>query len=70
MCRHPTGHTKTIEYWRSPGIPVPGGVIAERELTTWIDWLVRNGELKEGELKATDLYTNELIDKLREDDAY
>ncbi len=51
--------TKTIEYWRSPGIPVPGAVIADAELQTWIDWLVRNGELKEGELKAKDLYTNE-----------
>jgi ABC-type nitrate/sulfonate/bicarbonate transport system substrate-binding protein len=51
--------TKTIEYWHSPGIPVAGGVIAERELQTWIDWLVRAGELKEGELKAKDLYTNE-----------
>ena len=50
---------KTIEYWRSPGIPVPGAVIADAELQTWIDWLVRNGELKEGELKAKDLYTNE-----------
>lgn len=51
--------TKTIEYWRSPGIPVPGAVIAERELQTWIDWLVRNGELESGKLEATDLYTNE-----------
>lgn len=51
--------TKSIEYWRSPGIPVAGGVIAERELQTWIDWLVRNGELSDGQLKATDLYTNE-----------
>jgi ABC-type nitrate/sulfonate/bicarbonate transport system substrate-binding protein len=51
--------TKTIEYWRSPGIPVSGGVIAERELQTWIDWLERAGELKEGELNAKDLYTNE-----------
>lgn len=51
--------TKTIEYWRSPGIPVPGAVIADAELQTWIDWLVRSGELKEGELKAKDLYTNE-----------
>jgi len=38
---------------------VPGAVIAERELQTWIDWLVRNGELEEGQLKAKDLYTNE-----------
>ncbi len=51
--------TKTIDYWRSSGIPVPGAVIAERELQTWIDWLVRNGELDQGKLTAKDLYTNE-----------
>jgi ABC-type nitrate/sulfonate/bicarbonate transport system substrate-binding protein len=50
---------QSIEYWRSSGIPVAGGVIAERELQTWIDWLVRNGELKQGQLTARDLYTNE-----------
>lgn len=58
--RHRNEDTKTIEYWRSSGVPVPGAVIAERELQTWIDWLVRNGELKEGQLKAKDLYTNDL----------
>lgn len=57
--RHRNEDTKTIEYWRSSGIPAPGGVIAERELQTWIDWLVRSGELKEGQLHAQDLYTNE-----------
>lgn len=52
-------NTHAVDYWRSTGIPVAGGVIAERELQTWIDWLVRNGELEEGSLKASDLYTNE-----------
>lgn len=52
-------NTAAIDFWRSTGIPVAGGVIAERELQTWIDWLVRNGELDEGTLKASDLYTNE-----------
>lgn len=52
-------NTKAIDYWRSSGIPVAGGVIAEREIQTWIDWLVRNGELDEGAVKASDLYTNE-----------
>ena len=57
--RHRNENTKTIDYWRSSGIPVPGGVIADRELQTWIDWLVRNGELEDGKLKVKDLYTNE-----------
>ena len=50
---------EAIGYWRSSGIPVAGAVIQEKELQTWVDWLVRNGELDEGKLTATDLYTNE-----------
>ena len=50
--------TRLLQYWHSSGIPVPGGVIEERELQTWIDWLVRNGELRAGKLTARDLYTN------------
>jgi ABC-type nitrate/sulfonate/bicarbonate transport system substrate-binding protein len=57
--RHRNEDTKSIEYWRSSGIPVPGGVIADRELQTWVDWLVRNGEISEGQIEAADLYTNE-----------
>ncbi|MGW4365289.1 ABC transporter substrate-binding protein [Nocardia takedensis] len=48
-----------LKYWRSPGIPVPGAVVADKELQIWIDWLVRNGELKPDQLKAADLFTNE-----------
>ncbi|MET8650866.1 MULTISPECIES: ABC transporter substrate-binding protein [Nocardia] len=51
-------NTELLKYWRSSGLPVPGAVIAEKELQIWIDWLVRNGELKEGQLKVTDLFTN------------
>lgn len=47
------------EYWKSSSIPTPGGVIKPEELQLWIDWLVRNGELEEGQLTASDLYTNE-----------
>ncbi len=59
---HKRGRTESdqaIKYWRTSGVPVPGAVIAERELQIWIDWLVRNGELGAGELAARDLYTNE-----------
>ncbi|UGT61611.1 ABC transporter substrate-binding protein [Nocardia asteroides] len=52
-------NTELLKYWKSSGLPVPGAVIAEKELQIWIDWLVRNGELKDGRLQATDLFTNE-----------
>ena len=51
--------TENLKYWKSTGIAEEGGQIAQKEFQVWIDWLVKNGELKEGQVKAEDLYTNE-----------
>ncbi|GEA88338.1 ABC transporter substrate-binding protein [Cellulomonas cellasea] len=48
-----------VPFWKSVGVSTPGGVIEEREISTWIDWLVRNGELEKGRFSADDIYTNE-----------
>ena len=34
-------------------------MIAGKEFQTWIDWLAREGEIKSGRLKPSDLFTNE-----------
>jgi len=47
-----------IQYWKSTGVAGKGGLIADKELQIWIDWLVKDGLLKQGEVKAGDLYTN------------
>lgn len=49
----------TVTYWKSPGIAEKGGYIKPSEYQVWIDWLVRSGELKKGQIKLGDLYTNE-----------
>ncbi|MCP1144474.1 ABC transporter substrate-binding protein [Lysinibacillus endophyticus] len=51
--------TENLKYWKSTGIAEEGGVIAEKEFQVWIDWLVKSGEIKEGQVKVEDLYTNE-----------
>lgn len=51
--------TDLADYWKSPGVAGPGGVITDQEIQTWIDWLVRNGELEDGALTTSDVYTNE-----------
>ncbi|MFS0871032.1 ABC transporter substrate-binding protein [Paenibacillus xylanilyticus] len=51
--------TENLKYWKSTGISEKGGVITPSEYGVWIDWLVANGELKEGQVKPEDLYTNE-----------
>ncbi|MFZ2178620.1 MAG: ABC transporter substrate-binding protein [Rhodococcus sp. (in: high G+C Gram-positive bacteria)] len=52
-------NTELVDYWKSPGVAGPGGVITDQEIQTWIDWLTRNGELEDGKLTPADVYTNE-----------
>lgn len=51
--------TSNIQYWKSTGVAGNGGVIADKEFSVWIDWLVKDGQLKKGQIKSSDLYTNE-----------
>ncbi|GAA0460356.1 ABC transporter substrate-binding protein [Actinoplanes capillaceus] len=46
------------KFWKSYGVAGKGGVIEEREFSTWIEWLDRAGELKK-DIKATDIYSND-----------
>ena len=48
----------SIQYWKSTGVAGTGGVIKDAELKIWIDWLVKDGLLKPGQVKPADLYTN------------
>jgi ABC-type nitrate/sulfonate/bicarbonate transport system substrate-binding protein len=48
------------KYWRSTGVAGKGGLIRQREIQIWIDWLVKAGELKPNQLIPSALYTNEL----------
>jgi ABC-type nitrate/sulfonate/bicarbonate transport system substrate-binding protein len=47
-----------LRYWKSTGVAGTGGVIADQEYQTWIDWLRGGGELKQAP-KLADLFTNE-----------
>ncbi|MGR4882401.1 ABC transporter substrate-binding protein [Streptomyces sp. LARHCF249] len=51
--------TAALQYWRSFGIAEPGGRIPDRSFQLWIDWLGERGEIKPGQFKPADLYTNE-----------
>lgn len=59
--------TDKLKYFKSTGIAEEGGVIKENEFDIWIDWLEKNGELKEGQVKATDFYTNEYNEYAKKD---
>ena len=51
-------NTAPLQYWRSYGVAGKGGVIAEKEFTTWIGWLEQQGQIPRGNVKAHDIYTN------------
>jgi ABC-type nitrate/sulfonate/bicarbonate transport system substrate-binding protein len=48
-----------LKFWKSSGVAGTGGVIADKEFGTWVEWLSREGELKGKQVKAVDVYTNE-----------
>ena len=51
--------SSAIQYWRSFGVTSAGGRIADKEFALWVDWLTERGEVKPGQVKAADIFTNE-----------
>ncbi|MFF4265639.1 ABC transporter substrate-binding protein [Streptomyces virginiae] len=51
--------TATLQYWRSYGVAETGGRIEDKEFQLWLDWLGERGDIKQGQLRPADLYTNE-----------
>ncbi|MEY4577419.1 MAG: hypothetical protein RL701_2122 [Pseudomonadota bacterium] len=48
-----------VQHWKSVGIAKPGGIIADSEFQVWLDWLVKDGTLKAGQVARRDVFTNE-----------
>jgi ABC-type nitrate/sulfonate/bicarbonate transport system substrate-binding protein len=51
-----------LQYWKSYGVVDTGGRITDHELSIWADWLTQHGDLKPGQVKVADIYTNEFND--------
>lgn len=51
--------TNNVKFWKSFGIESKGAVIQPEDFQVWVDYLVADGQLKEGQVKLEDLYTNE-----------
>jgi ABC-type nitrate/sulfonate/bicarbonate transport system substrate-binding protein len=49
--------TSPLKYWKSTGIASKGGLPRDADFTPWIEWLVRDGQLRRGQIKVGDLYT-------------
>lgn len=51
-------NTASLAYWKSYGVGDRGGVIQEKEITTWITWLEQAGQIPRGAVTASAVYTN------------
>jgi hypothetical protein len=48
-----------VKYYKSTGIAGRGGLIADKEFKVWLDWLIRDGDLRPGQVKLSDVFTNQ-----------
>ena len=59
------GDPAILRNFRAPQADVPGGLLSERDFQVWIDWLVRDGQLKPGQVSAAALFDNQWNPYLR-----
>jgi ABC-type nitrate/sulfonate/bicarbonate transport system substrate-binding protein len=45
------------KYWKGPYLR-NNGLLQDSDIQFWLDWFLREGKIKEGELKPSDIYTN------------
>ncbi|MDB4988918.1 MAG: transport system substrate-binding protein, partial [Myxococcaceae bacterium] len=50
--------TTVVQHWTGNGVSSPHGRLQDRDFELWLDWLVRDGQLTPGQIKAADIYTN------------
>jgi ABC-type nitrate/sulfonate/bicarbonate transport system substrate-binding protein len=48
-----------VKYWKSTGIAGKGGTLSAREFQVWLDWLIKEHELKAGAVAASDVFSND-----------
>lgn len=51
--------TALLKHWKPAAKHTTGGVMLDRDFGLWIDWLVKAGTLKPGQIKPGAVYTNE-----------
>ncbi|MGP3979306.1 ABC transporter substrate-binding protein [Streptomyces sp. 8N114] len=56
--RNRSEDTAPLRYWRSYGVADPVGRIAPDELSLWVRWLERRGDINADRVHIPDIYTN------------
>ncbi len=47
-----------VKYWNGWGVPATGGQFNDHEFQLWIDWLVKDGQFKQGLVTPKKVYSN------------
>jgi ABC-type nitrate/sulfonate/bicarbonate transport system substrate-binding protein len=50
-----------IQFWRSTGVASTGGELSDKDFQVWIEWLIKDGQLEPGKIKAKELYTTQFF---------
>lgn len=56
-------NASSIAHWKSYGVATDHGQLTEAEFKMWIGWLERAGQLQPGQVKPSDIYTNDFQPK-------
>lgn len=52
-----------VQHWTTTTVATRGGAMTDADFQIWIDWLVRDGQLEQGQIQPRDIYTNEFQPK-------
>jgi ABC-type nitrate/sulfonate/bicarbonate transport system substrate-binding protein len=58
--RKRTEDTQVIKYWLSSGIAGHSGLLTSKDFQIWLDWMVKDGQLSAGQVRANDVFSNAL----------
>ncbi|PKO47924.1 MAG: hypothetical protein CVU29_00650 [Betaproteobacteria bacterium HGW-Betaproteobacteria-22] len=57
--RNRSENTENLKYFTGWGVAGKGGLFKDEEFQIWVDWLVKDGQLKPNDINLKDVYTNE-----------
>ncbi len=58
--RKRTEDATAIRFWLSSGVAGHSGLLTAKDFQIWLDWMVKDGELSTGQVRASDVFNNRL----------
>jgi ABC-type nitrate/sulfonate/bicarbonate transport system substrate-binding protein len=58
--RKRTEDATAIRFWLSTGVAGHSGLLTSKDFQIWLDWMVKDGELRAGQIHAGDVFNNGL----------